>query len=274
MAESAQDLLRAGDPAGALRALQQQVRHNAGDVKLRVFLFQLLAVLGQWKRALEQLEVCERLDAATLAMVATYRPALQCEAVREAVFAGRTLPHVFGTPPPWLAALAQALQLDAQGHVAAAAQLRTQAMDDAPPTCGTIDGRAFAWIADADTRLGPVLEVLIDGRYGWLPFAGVTRIDVEPVADLRDLVWVPAQVALSGGGAAFALLPVRYCGTVPGEDGPLALARRTEWVPLGGAGDAGGVPPEHCRGLGQRVFTTDVADVGLLQVRRIALQVA
>lgn len=267
---SAQDLLGAGDPAGALRALQQEVRQNAADVKLRIFLFQLLAVMGQWKRALDQLEVCERLDAGTLAMVATYRPALHCEAVREAVFAGRTLPHAFGAPAPWLAALAQALQLDAEGHAAAAAALRAQALEDAPATPGTIDGRPFAWIADADTRLGPVLEVIIGGRYGWLPFAQVQQIAIEPAADLRDLVWAPAQLTLATGGGTIALLPVRYGGTVPGDDGALALARKTEWLPLGDA--AAGVPAEHCRGLGQRVLTTDAEDAGLLDVRRIELQ--
>ena len=78
-AASATVLLAAGDPAGALQALQQQVRANAADAKLRVFLFQLLCVLGQWPRALDQLKVCGELDAGTLAMVNTYRAAIHCD---------------------------------------------------------------------------------------------------------------------------------------------------------------------------------------------------
>ena len=66
---TAEQLLAAGDPAGALKLLQQQVRGAAADAKLRTFLFQLLAVLGQWQRALDQLKVCGELDAGTLAMV-------------------------------------------------------------------------------------------------------------------------------------------------------------------------------------------------------------
>ena len=39
---TAQDLVAAGDPQGALERLQRQVREHAADPKLRVFLFQLL----------------------------------------------------------------------------------------------------------------------------------------------------------------------------------------------------------------------------------------
>ena len=104
MTESSPEaLLAAGDPQAALEALQARVRERSADPKLRVFLFQLLCVLGQWQRALNQLEVCGELDAATLPMVNTYREALKCEAVREAVFAGKTTPMIFGRPQPWIA---------------------------------------------------------------------------------------------------------------------------------------------------------------------------
>ena len=46
-------------------------------------------------------------------------------------------------------------------------------MDDAPTAAGTVNGRRFEWIADADSRLGPMLEVIINGRYGWLPMASI-----------------------------------------------------------------------------------------------------
>jgi hypothetical protein len=128
-----------------------------------------MCVLDQWQRAHDQLKVCGELDAGTLAMVNTYSAALQCEAVREAVFAGRNLPHVFGPPTAWVALLAQALQIESQGHAEQAAALRAQAFDQAPASPGQADGQVFAWLADADSRLGPVLEVIINGRYGWLP---------------------------------------------------------------------------------------------------------
>ncbi|HEY6360666.1 MAG TPA: tetratricopeptide repeat protein, partial [Vicinamibacterales bacterium] len=63
-ADTAEQSLKAGDPAGALAHLQDQVRARPDDPKLRVFLFQLLCVLGQWERALNQLSVASSLDPA------------------------------------------------------------------------------------------------------------------------------------------------------------------------------------------------------------------
>lgn len=269
MNPTAHELLANGDPKAALAQLQQQVRAHAADPKLRVFLFQLLCVLGQWQRALDQLQVCGELDAGTLAMVNTYRPALQCEAVREAVFAGTTLPHLFGQPQEWVALLAQALQADAHGQAAQAARLREAAFEQAPANPGTVDGQRFDWIADADSRLGPVLEVIINGRYGWLPLANVQRLVLDAPTDLRDLVWSPAHLTFTNGGETVALLPVRYAGSTAAGDPALMMARKTEWMSLGD----GAAGPQY-RGLGQRVLATSAADFGLLDVRDIALDAA
>ena len=262
MSTAAAELLAAGDPRGALEALQKQVRAKASDVKLRIFLFQLLCVLGQWQRALTQLKVCGDLDALTLPMVNTYCEALQCEAVREAVFAGKTTPHAFGQPQAWIAWLAEALQADARGDGAAAARLRAQAFDDAPASAGTINGEAFDWIADADSRLGPVLEAIINGRYCWVPFVALAKIDIEAPVDLRDLVWSAANLEFINGGQSVALIPSRYPGTALQTDNALLLSRSTHWIELG---------ENQCRGLGQRLFTTDVGDHGLLEARKIVL---
>lgn len=268
MSATPEELLAAGDPQAALKALQQKVRNNAADVRLRTFLFQLLSVLGQWQRATDQLKVCGELDAGTLAMVNTYRTALQCEAVREAVFAGRTLPHVFGPPTEWVAQLAQALKLDAEGQGAGAAAQRAEALEHAEACSGTIEDKdgsqAFEWIADADSRLGPVLEVIVNGRYGWLPMVHLSELSIEPVADLRDLVWAPAHITFSNGGDTVALLPARYAGTPLAEGGALAMSRQTEWIELA-PGSA------QYRGVGQRVLATDAAERGLLEVRRLVL---
>src|ERR1700687_2388446 len=51
-ATAAEQSLRDGDPFVALKHLQNEVRAKPADAKLRVFLFQLLSVLGQWDRAL------------------------------------------------------------------------------------------------------------------------------------------------------------------------------------------------------------------------------
>lgn len=259
---TAEELLAAGDPQAALAELTQQVRGKAADPRLRIFLFQLLALLGQWSRAHDQLKVCGELDHGTLAMVNTYGPAVQCELLRDAVFAGHTMPHVFGPPATWVAQLAQALRLDAQGQPAEAAATRAAALEAAPASSGQLNDTPFAWIADADSRLGPVLEVIINGRYGWLPFEHLSQVDIEPVADLRDLVWAPAQLRLANGGETVALLPVRYVGTSEATEPALRMSRRTDWLELSDG---------QYRGLGQRVLATDSQELGLLEVRSIRL---
>lgn len=257
----AEQALREGAPERALALLQQQVRAAAGDARLRVFLFQLLCVLGQWERALSQLQVAGELDAGTLAMVQTYREAIQCERLRAEVFAGRRVPLLFGEPEPWLALLIEALLRDGRGEAEAAQQLRDQAFAQAPATAGEADGQAFDWIADADMRLGPVLEAVINGRYYWLPFARLARVELEAPVDLRDAVWMPAQLEFANGGAAVALLPTRYADTELGEPS-LALARRTEWRET---------RPGVFTGNGQRLIATSAGERPLMDLRRLTL---
>ena len=259
---SPQELLAAGDAHGALQALQQQVREKPGDAKLRVFLFQLLSVLGQWERAMAQLDVCGELDHGTLAMVNTYREAIKCEAVRAAVFAGKTTPVVFGQPAAWVAMLIEALAQDGQGRPDQAQRLRADAFEQAPTSAGTLNGEAFEWIADADSRLGPVLEVVLNGRYTWVPFEALSAVNVDAPEDLRDMVWAPAHLTFSNGGDSVALIPTCYPGTREQPEGKLKLARATEWLPCG---------PEQYAGLGQRVLSTSSTELGLLEVREIKL---
>lgn len=250
----AQQLIRDGDLAGALAALQDAVRKNSADPKLRVFLFQLLCVLGQWNRALTQLSVAGEMDAGALPMVQTYREAIQCEALRAEILKGQRAPVIFGEPQPWMAQLAEALKLDATDS-AAAANLRAAAFDAAPASPGTIDGTRFDWLADADGRLGPVLEAIVNGRYVWVPFMRIARIEIDPPADLRDAVWTAATFTWTNGAQAVGLIPTRYPGSVDAADDALKLARKTEW--------AGDDP------LGQRMFTNGDADFPLMDARLI-----
>jgi type VI secretion system protein ImpE len=262
VADVAEQSLKGGDPVAALAQLQEQVRARPADPKLRIFLFQLLCVLGQWERALNQLDVASNLDPEAIAMAQTYRDAVQCEAVRDDVFGGRKSPLIFGQPDQWLALLIESLLLEGQGEHQRSIQLRARAFDEAPTTSGDMDGRPFAWIADADSRLGPVLEAVINGRYYWIPFSRLNKIELEPPEDLRDMVWIPARLQFENGGETVALIPTRYPGSAASPDGLIALARKTIWEEIG---------PESHRGLGQRVLATDVDEVPLLEVRTITL---
>lgn len=259
----ARDILRSGDPRAALEALKQEVRRAPRDARLRTFLFQLFCIFGEWERALNQLAVAAELDSAAVPMAQTYRATIRCEMLRERVFAGRRTPTVFGDPEPWIPLLIEANRLLAGGHGDHAARLRDDAFEQAPGAAGTIDDRPFEWIADADPRLGPVLEAIIDGKYYWVPFGRLRRLTIDAPADLRDQVWMPAQFVWTNGGDAVGFVPTRYPGSAA-ADAPLALARRTEWQ-----GDG-----EWLLGLGQRMLATDAEEAALMDVRRVEFAAA
>jgi type VI secretion system protein ImpE len=264
MMDEARALFRSGDLAACLAAVQQEVRGAPAASPPRVFLVQLLMIQGQWDRALNQLKVLKELDPATIPMVNTYSIAIGAERVRADVFAGRRTPLLIADPDPWIVMLVQALALQAEGHPDEAAALREQAFEQAPATAGSLDGRAFKWLADADSRLGPIFEVILNGAYYWLPMDCVGRMELEKPEDARDLVWLPVRITFKNEGQAIALMPTRYPGSEHG-DPAIQLSRRTEWSGIGGDGFAG---------LGQRVLASDIDEVGLLDVREIILAAA
>ena len=249
LADVAEQSLKGGDPVAALAQLQEQVRARPADPKLRIFLFQLLCVLGQWDRALNQLTSRPSLDPEALAMAPDLRrrralrgdPRPRCSTARRS-------PMIFGQPDQWLALLIESLLVAGRGEHEQSQQLRSLAFDEAPASAGDIDGRPFAWIADADSRLGPVLEAVINGRYYWVPFSRLIKIQIEPPEDLRDMVWMPAHLQFENGGESVALIPTRYPGSETAADGLIALARKTVWEEMA---------PDAHRGLGQRIIATD-----------------
>jgi type VI secretion system protein ImpE len=256
----AEQHLQEGNLPEALMELQNQIKKDPANAKLRTFLFQLLAVLGEWDRALTQLNVAGDLDAANLPMVQTYRVAIACELLRQKIFLGGKTPLVFGQPSQWIALLQQALKLNAEQQHKEAQILRDQAFELAPATPGTLNGEAFEWLADADARLGPVLEAIINGQYYWIPFLQIREIQIEEPADLRDVVWMPAHFVWTNGGDAFGLIPTRYPDTETHEDSAIKLARKTEWTPLNDV---------TFIGLGQRLLSTNENDYALMDIREI-----
>jgi len=259
---TAEESLKQGDIDKALQLLQDQIRSDPSDAKLRVFLFQLLVLLGNWDRAITQLNVAADMDHSAIAMKMMYSQVLNAEAFRESVFQGEKEPVIFGEPQEWVALLIQALKLSSQGHHQQAAALRAQAFDAAPATAGDIDGKAFTWIADADPRLGPILEAVIEGRYMWVPFENISSIVIEEPEDLRDLVWLPAHFQWTNGGESYGLIPTRYPDSYRSDDPQVVLSRKTEWKEMA---------EDFFVGYGPRLLTTNDDEHCILSTRLIRL---
>lgn len=257
---SVEQFLQSGNLKDALIQLQNQVKKDPANAKLRTFLFQLLTVLGQWERALTQLNVAGELDAANLAMVQTYREVIQCEVLRKEIFAGNKTPLVFGEPAHWIALLQESLKLKTENQIAEASKMCEQAFELAPVSSGIINNEPFNWIADAESQLGPILEAVINGKYYWIPFQQISEIQLDEPADLRDFVWMPAHFLWANKGEAFGFIPSRYPGSESSSDSLIQLSRKTEWIEIF---------ENFYSGSGQRMLTTDNNDYPLFDIREI-----
>ncbi len=272
---SAVEALRVGDLNRALGDLQNEVRASPDEPRHRIFLFQLLSVLGQWDRALTQLGVVRDLDAGAAPMARTYQEAIRCEALRRGVFAGERSPMILGEPEPWMAQMVEALRVSKGGDAGSAQQLRVKALEDAPTSVGKIavagdpqlsadeSETSFEWIADADSRLGPLLEVILNGRYYWVPFQRIARIDIDAPTDLCDTIWLPARFLWTNQGQGVGMIPVRYPGSEENDNAQIRLARLTEWRESS---------EEVYEGIGQRILATDQGEYPILNVRRIEFE--
>jgi len=266
----AEQAFRDGDLTVARRLTQERIRKDPTGTGPRTFLIQLLALLGEWDRARQQLALLAEFDKEAVPLVFTYGPALEAEPFRARVFAGAEKPVIFGQPAPWTALLVEALAHDAAGRTGAADDLRAIAFEQAPATAGRSGEGGFTWIADADERLGPMLEAIVNGQYLWVPFHQVRAIRLEPPQEPIDLVWAIARFTWVNGGEAVGLIPARYPGSesiggdgAAGEDQRLRLGRLTEWRPV-----KDGVE----RPFGQRILVTSDREYPILDLRDLDLE--
>lgn len=256
----AQALLQSGDIAGARAALAAQLRLEPGDTKARQFFWQLIALHGEWEKAGTQLQALSTAEPKAMMLAGVFNQALGAMLTREAVWTGKERPQSIVGTEPWVEGLLDALHASAVQAPDAAARAMA-ALDAAPASAGSLNGENFAWIADADQRFGPMLEVIVGDQYGFLPFAAVKRVVGKGPEDLRDLIWMSVDIELRSGQTSAAMLPVSYPGTGASGQAPLMLARATDWR------DQGGLEI----GLGQHLLTSDGPEAGLLELRQLVI---
>lgn len=255
----ADEMLAGGDIAGARQCLIDEVRANPGDIPVRMFLFQIFALTGEYERAKAQLETIAKLDPEARMLAVAYNQCMEAEELRSRVFAGEEKAPILAKID-WGDTLARALQAQALGDASADA-LYAEAFDAAPTSAGETDGGIeFDWIADADPRLGPVTEAIIAGRYGLLPFAALENVTISEPTDLRDTIWVPAEFGMVQGARVAGFIPARYPGSETSEDPAVQRGVATDWV---GDEDTG-----HY--VGHRIFAfSDGSDLPLQQLRKV-----
>ncbi|GAA6172884.1 type VI secretion system accessory protein TagJ [Colwellia sp. KU-HH00111] len=257
---NAEGFLRLNDLDSCKKALFEEIKNSPGDIKLRIFLFQLSCITEDWARASGQLDVIRELDDSALALVNTYTQLIDCEKKRQNVLQGNISATCFGEPPTWLAYYMQAYQEVVDQKFDNAMDLIAKGAELAPQISGVIDQENhFEWIADGDMRFGPAIEIILNGGYYWLPMENIRKLEFEPVEDLRDLVWRPVNLTLKNNGTLIGFVPVRYPTNDLTTDTHL-LAKTCDWSE----------PTKNLfLGNGQRIFISENKEFPLLNISSI-----
>ncbi len=206
----ARELYREGRLDEAIGSLQACLRERPSDSAARVFLFELLCFAGDFMRAGRQLYALGVAEGEYQSLVALYGLALEAEAVRQ-----ESVPSLPESLPP--------------------------------ASTGTLNGRSFTSLADADDRLGPRLEFIAAGEFHRVPLGWLSRIEIAEPVRLRDLYFLPAAVRTGPQLKDFSfeqvLIPCLYPGSFRYNDDLIRLGRTTEFFRQ----DDGGIQPAGLR---------------------------
>ena len=138
------------------------------------------------------------------------------------------------------------------------------ASSGAESVTGTLNGKPFQTITDADPRIGPRLEVFAAGNYLWLNFEHLASIQIPQPRRLRDLIWTPAVVragpALKSTELGEVLLPVLSPFAWQHSDDAVRLGRMTVWE----EDESGEAVP-----VGQKMLLVDGEEFPLLDIRQL-----
>ena len=228
----ARELLAESRLTDAIESLGVELRNDPTDAQRRSLLFELLAFAGEFDRAGKHLDILAQRgpDAGMGALL--YRAAIHAEKTRADMFrTGATPDH-----------------------------------KDTAAITGTLNGKPFSSIRDADPRIGDRLEVFAAGQYMWLPFEHIASLRIAPPKRLRDTLWTPAILKtgpkFKGVELGEVLLPVLAPLSFDSDDDAVRLGRVTEFV----ATDEGHEVP-----IGQKLLLVDDEEIPILEVRELTV---
>lgn len=236
----------------------------------RFRLFQVLSMLGDWHNAARQLRQVLNNDASLMPTIRGFQSIVEAEMQREGCWrAEQRVPVGHRDEQEWVERLVTAcFHREPPERLADALAL-------APSLRGEIDylvdadqpvrTATFEWIADGDSRLGPVLEVIGQQGYCWLPLSQVKEMQIAPPQDGCDRLWARVEITRQDGERLRAIIPVRYRAEYRSQSDALRLGRETRWFVLGNES------LQVFGGEGQRMWITDIGEFALLDVRAIRL---
>lgn len=228
----ADTLFREGRLSEAIDVLNGVLREDPTDLTSRLFLFELLCFSGSYDRARKQLSAVITADPEAAVATAWYQEALHAEEQRQEMFKKGELPDEGDSPGP---------------------------------VSGTLNGEPFDDLRDADPRIGPRLEVIVGGRYTWLPMEHLSSLRMEAPTKLRDLFWARGEIKAAetlGGYGGDALFPAMTPLAWQHPDEGVRLGRVTAWIEVESIGE---IP------VGQKMLLVDGEDFPLLELRELVI---
>ena len=232
------EYLRAEKLEEAIQSLNEQVRLDPLDAKMRTSLFELLCFSGEYDRAEKQLDVLAQKGRNAEMGTLLYRAALHAERVRHDLFGKQEYPM-------------------------------SKKHEDVGQILFSINGNTYHSLSDGDPRIGPNLEVFAAGSYMWIPFTMLNSIEIAPPKRLRDLLWLPARVRTSERyeerELGEVLLPVLTPFAWQHPDPAVRLGHTTAWEKT----PNGEVLPH-----GQKILLADDEEWPLLELRTVQITTA
>jgi type VI secretion system protein ImpE len=240
------ELYREGDLDAAIDAALRAVKAAPTDLDARLLLCDLLCFDRQLQRADRQLELLVQQDAALGPPLAAYRQLIRAEAARQDVFQSGRPPELLDDVTEVVALHLRAVLALREGASEEAGQLLRQAEAARPAVTGECDGAVFEDFRDLNDLTAPFLEVLTTtGKYYWIAWNRIERLEFKPPKYLRDVLWRQADMVVPGKPDALVYVPVLYAGTHASAERSVRLGRKTEWQER---------PGDLTEGLGQRTL--------------------
>lgn len=252
------ELIKAGKLVEARENLVGEVKTSPGDTGKRTLLFQILALLGEWDKALRHLDMIGSQDPARAIHVQTCKNLILAEKERSEVCSLKQLPSFLPETPPYLDTYYEALKNIRSENSEKAAGLFSSIQR--PVVSGTVNDKPFEGICDTDTFVHAFIEAFVHERYVWIPFEYIRELNVSEPKNLFDLIWIQAGITTWEGLSLNCYLPVLYPETFLHEDDQVRLGRLTKWTPLAGS---------FFKGHGQHVYQAGEEDISILEIRNI-----
>jgi type VI secretion system protein ImpE len=256
-------LFDAGQLDAAIEEVSREVKAHPTDTSRRTFLFELLCFAGEWDRAEKQLDALGHQDVKAEIGVQVYRDNIKAERDRRRLFSDGLQPHFLTEPPAYIDLHLAAINRLREGKTVEARETLDRAEEERPALAGTFNGKRFEDFRDWDDQVGPVLELIINGQYTWLPFEQIGRIEINPPTQARDLVWASARIQATDGTVGEVSVPALYAGSSEHASDQVRLGRMTDWKQLS---------DDLSVAVGLRLFLVDGEDKPLFEARSVEFE--